>query len=355
MRASLRLLGTRGLRIGTTALLATLLGTVAPSSALDKALLVSWDGAERSVVYGLLRWQPATEAPRACPSKRFEATMPTLCGDYWSCLPALCEFQVIDSWDSEGKPLTRPQHAQMLSGYSPLTTGIFRNSSASRMPPGYTLYERIKALAGSDVVTVHVAGRKFVSRGVTRWAARNGAINHNLGRGGPDHRTGWRTTARLQPLLGEVAKGRFFIFIHYKEADITAHGVGDASPAYQEAIILIDKQLDQLLAGLRQAGVLEQTAVLVTTDHGFNGRFHVSRTVPSIIDTWIAALNVELRDDMSAKLLDVTPTILAIYGVENPNVDPPLEGRSLLVGGSAPSTTLAPTTTVVPLTATTVP
>lgn len=353
MGGTSRRLRTSRLIAALAPLLALTLAAPSAATALDKVMLVSWDGVERSVMYELLHWQPASETPVACPAKRFAATTPVLCGQHWSCLPNLCQFQIIDSWDSEGKPLTRPQHAQMLSGYSPRTTGIFRNSGSSKMPPGYTLYERIKALVGPDVRTVHVAGRKYVSRGVMRWAAHNGSVDYHERRGGPDRRTGWRTTARVQPLIQEIAGDRFFVFIHYKEADITAHIVGDASPAYKEAIMLVDRQLGQLLSGLDLAGVLEQTAVLVTTDHGFNGRFHSSREHMSIIETWIAALNVELRTDVPAKLLDLTPTILSLYGVEHPEVDPPLEGESLLVPGAQPTTTVEAATTTVTTASTT--
>ena len=115
---------------------ATLVGGVPVVEAADKMLVVSWDGVARRVLKQLLYWQDAGETPRACPSERFEPTMPTLCGEHLTCLPNLCRFQLVDSWDSTGKPLTKPQHAQMLSGYGPETTGVFRNNGAASMPAG---------------------------------------------------------------------------------------------------------------------------------------------------------------------------------------------------------------------------
>jgi hypothetical protein len=254
--------------------------------------------------------------------------MPVACGEYLTCLPALCRFQVIDSWDSEGKPLTRPQHAQMLSGYSPQTNGIFRNNGSSRLPLGYTIYERIKAVR-SDVKTIHVAGRKYVSRGVVKYAQRNGALDYYARRGGPDERTGTNTTARIAPMLQEVAAGSFFAFVHYKEADVTGHESGAETAAYREAIISLDHELNSLLDTLGQAGVLADTKVLVTTDHGFLGQFHVSRDTANT-ETWIAAANLTLDTSVTAKLLDVTATILDMFEVDVSSMDPPLEGSSLL-------------------------
>jgi len=319
---------------------------VSSSYAADRMLVVSWDGAARRVVRELLHWQAAAEPAKACPTERFGAVMPMLCGEQWTCLPNLCRFEVIDSWDSTGKPLTRPQHAQMLSGYGPDTTGVVSNNGSASMPEGYTLYERLKAARGPGLKTVHIAGLKYVSRGVTAKAQRNGSIDVFARRGGPDGRTGVNTTRRALPIIDAVAQGPFFMFVHYKEADVTAHLRGVDSVAYREALMLIDKELGVLLAELDAKGAMPTTSVLVTTDHGFTGRFHVSREVTNT-DTWIASLNLDLRADRYAKLLDVTPTIYDYFGVSVDDFDPPLEGRSLLIplGTSSIATTTTTTTT----------
>jgi hypothetical protein len=270
--------------------------------------------------------------------------MPERCGEYWSCLPNLCRFQVIDSWDSEGKPLTKPQHAQMLTGYSPKTTGVYRNSGAASVPEGYTIYERLKAARGPELKTIHIAGRKYVGMGVTGKAERNGAIDENARRGGPDNRTGVNTTERALPLIEKYAGGPFFFFVHYKEADVTAHLSSVDSAAYREALIHVDRELGVLLAALDANHAMPETSVIVTSDHGFTGRFHVSRDTTNL-ETFIAALNMDLDSARSAKLLDVTPTIFDYFGVATGNFSPRLEGRSLLprLGGTTTTTTTSST------------
>lgn len=318
----------------------------------DKLMLVSWDGASRHVVRELLFYQRASENPIACPAQRFAPVMPQRCGDYWSCLPNLCRFQVIDSWDSEGKPLTKPQHAQMLTGYSPKTTGVFRNSGAASVPEGYTIYERLKAARGPELKTIHIAGRKYVGMGVTGKAERNGAIDENARRGGPDNRTGVNTTERALPLIEKYAGGPFFFFVHYKEADVTAHLSSVDSAAYREALIQVDRELGVLLAALDANHAMPATSVIVTTDHGFTGRFHVSRDQTNL-ETFIAALNLELDGARTAKLLDVTPTILDYFGVDTRALNPSLEGRSLLPRLGGPTTTTTSSSSTVPTTVTT--
>ena len=84
------------------------------------------------------------------------------------------------------------------------------------------------------------------------------------------------------------------------------------------------------MRALSDAGILDSTQVLVTTDHGFDGRFHVGRQ-SEIVETWIAADPPLLIDNGNAKLLDVTPTVYDLFGVPTQGFDPPLEGVSLLV------------------------
>jgi hypothetical protein len=332
---------TRAALLSVIVLVTSLLLCAAGSArAADKLMLVSWDGASRDVVRELMFYRRASENPRACPAQRFAPVMPQRCGDYWSCLPNLCRFQVIDSWDSEGKPLTKPQHAQMLTGYSPKTTGVFRNNGAASVPEGYTIYERLKAGRGPELKTIHIAGRKYVGMGVTSKAERSGAIDENARRGGPDNRTGVNTTERALPLIEKYAGGPFFFFVHYKEADVTAHLSSVDSAAYREALIQVDRELGVLLAALEANHAMPATSVIVTSDHGFTGRFHVSRDQTNL-DTFIAALNLELDGGQTAKLLDVTPTILDYFGVASEDLQPSLEGRSLLprLGGSTTTTT----------------
>jgi hypothetical protein len=344
--------GARALRRGLAALPLALVAALATSvSAADRMLIVSWDGVARRVVRELVDWQPGSESPRACPSQRFPATMPERCGENWTCLPNLCRFQILDSWSSDGKPLTKPQHAQMLSGYGAATTGVARNNGSASMPEGYTIYERLKAARGAGIKTIHIAGRKYVSMGVVGQARKNGAIDVNARRGGPDLRTGANTTQRALPLIAQYAGGPFFFFLHYKEPDVTAHLSSVDSLVYREAVILVDKQLGIVLDALDKAGAMPGTAVLVTTDHGFTGRFHVSREKTNV-ETWIAALNIDLRTDRAVKLLDVTPTVLDYFGVPADQLDPPLEGSSLLHPVDTPVTTVTSTTTATTTTTT---
>jgi len=109
-------------RVTSAALVLTFVFAM-PASAADRVLVVSWDGVRRDTLHELLDWQGGAQ----CPAVKLPVTTAVECGGFQSCLPSLCTLSVIDSEVAPGKPLTRPQHASMLSGYSPATAGVERN------------------------------------------------------------------------------------------------------------------------------------------------------------------------------------------------------------------------------------
>lgn len=302
------------------------------ASAADRVVLISWDGVRRDTLHELLEYQPIAEAPRECPhTTDREALMPEPCGDHWTCLPNLCQFQVVDSKDVEGKALTRPQHAQMLTGYGPQETGDITNSGRAGVPEGMTIYEHL-AVVRPDVTTVHLAGLKFIGEGVISHAMGSGAIDLLLRRGSRDRYTGIDTTSQVEAGLDFLGgTPAFFFFIHYKAADVVGHRAGDRGRAYRQAIIGNDTQLGAVLALLDGWGQLEGTKVYVTTDHGFDGIFHINRDTPSVAETWLASNAHDLTPG-EGSILDVTPTVLDAFGVDpNGAAGPPYRGVSRLV------------------------
>lgn len=294
----------------------------------DRVVLISWDGIRRDVLQELMQWQDLGETPEACPNARNAPVMPQECNGYLTCLPNLCNFQLVESAVTEGKPLTRPQHAQMLSGYGPVETGEITNAGKNSLPPGFTIYERIAA-ARPEVFTVHIAGRKFVGQGIIRWAKRSGALKLDVRRGGRDNYTGINTTKRVVDALDQIGDSPFFLFVHYKAADVIAHRSSDNGKQYREAIVQSDLQLGAVLQLLINRELLPTTEVFVTTDHGFHGIFHVNASDPAITGTWFASLRHDLSPFPST-ILDVTPTVLSTLAIPIENMVPPYRGRSIV-------------------------
>ena len=117
------------------------------------------------------------------------------------------------------------------------------------------------------------------------------------------------------------------------------HEVDLARRAFYALITHIDHQLRVIIGTLREEGVLDNTIIALTSDHGDmlgdHGRwakgvmYEMSTKVPLLIVPLFedARLRVGEKDDRLAELRDVMPTLLELAGVDVPGT---VDGRSLL-------------------------
>ncbi len=78
------------------------------------------------------------------------------------------------------------------------------------------------------------------------------------------------------------------MFVHFPGADAAGHGKGWASPEQMAAIHDIDGFLGQIIATAKKAKTFDETLLIVTADHGGQGRVHGpgdprSRHIPWIV------------------------------------------------------------------------
>ena len=80
--------------------------------------------------------------------------------------------------------------------------------------------------------------------------------------------------------LGEMAERHFrYSFIHYRDTDSAGHQFGWESPAYHQAISIVDTYLAELLHFVDADPTMKGcTAIIVTTDHGGIGADHSDAT-----------------------------------------------------------------------------
>lgn len=117
---------------------------------------------------------------------------------------------------------------------------------------------------------------------------------------------------------------------------------------YDGEIRCTDGYIGRLFALLKELGLWENTAIIVTADHGEefyeHGRNSHKNTlyvesvhVPLIIKWPSALARAPSRDDRLVSLVDLYPTILEVTGT---NANTPQSGRSLLAAPEAERTTL---------------
>jgi len=368
-----------------------------PTGDYQRVVLVSWDGVRRDVMQRLLDADPAT------PCWRDGTVFPVSTGRLnssgqpgYTCLPTLAgikpagvpaespaydPFQIVASHTTnDGETYTKPQHASMLSGYTVSDHLLWGNKSRARMPEGATIYERL--MNAFDPVTPtgrngyifrthHSADRKYVGSSIYYWAKRSKALQVATGHGNEEE----DRTGALQYAAASFARWKadadargggapsFFMFLHFKNPDTMGHVGGDASPAHYKAITVADKRLYLLMEMLRSYG-WDDAAIIVTTDHGFDGVYHSRNAGRIVVNTWIAAHNVQLSTDgiplrtaedycasqqdpadclangpevpmppedvvPNVYVTSITPTILDMFGVEWRTSAPLIAGASL--------------------------
>ncbi|MBI3682766.1 MAG: alkaline phosphatase [Acidobacteria bacterium] len=79
------------------------------------------------------------------------------------------------------------------------------------------------------------------------------------------------------------------LFLHLDDVDHAGHDHGWLGFEYMAAVGLIDAQVGKVNAAVRQAGLLERTAILLSADHGGAGTRHGGTTLGELEIPWILA------------------------------------------------------------------
>jgi predicted AlkP superfamily pyrophosphatase or phosphodiesterase len=77
-------------------------------------------------------------------------------------------------------------------------------------------------------------------------------------------------------------------FIHFADPDSAGHRSGWGSPQQLEAFAKSDAALDVVLKAISQAGIADQSVVIVSADHGGHGHTHGSKSPEDMEIPWVA-------------------------------------------------------------------
>ena len=175
--------------------------------------------------------------------------------------------------------VTTPSHVSMLTGVTPARHGIDFNGDP---PPG----ARIKVPTLFDVA--HQAGyttalssgkRKFSIFALTRavdwaWLPTDPVVND-------DREVADRAAAIVREHRPDV------MLVHFPGADVAGHGIGWGTPEQIDKLGEIDQGIGRVLGAYRDAGVLDGTYVIVSSDHGGTVRSHGQGDLRSHFIPWI--------------------------------------------------------------------
>lgn len=213
---------------------------------------------------------------------------------------------------------TLPSHTSMLTGREIEDHGISWNT---KPPEGinylYAKTPTIFALAKkAHISTAMIAGKeKFIP------LAEPGTIDHAFVAEGTLRDKD--TTGEAIRIIKEAAPR--LIFLHLPDTDSTGHSRGWGTPQQIATIENADQCIGRVLDALQTRGVLGETLVIVTADHGgwmknHNGHDTRGSTIP-----WIACgpgvnanFDLTLVDNLQIRIEDTFATACAFAGIPLP-------------------------------------
>ena len=77
------------------------------------------------------------------------------------------------------------------------------------------------------------------------------------------------------------------LFMHFDHVDHAGHTVGHDTPGYYTAVHKADSLLGLIISALKAKGIYDQTAILLTADHGGTGKGHGGPSVAERNIPWI--------------------------------------------------------------------
>ena len=135
-----------------------------------------------------------------------------------------------------------------------------------------------------------------------------------------------KTPKELGNMASSYIKERHpaLVAICYDGPDHTGHTAGHDTPEYYEKLKELDMYVGQIVQAVKDAGLLDDTIFILTSDHGGIDKGHGGKTMQEMETAFIiSGKNIKkgLRfDDVSMMQYDVASTIARIFHLEQPQV-----------------------------------
>ena len=109
----------------------------------------------------------------------------------------------------------------------------------------------------------------------------------------------------------------------FDEPDHTGHAEGHDTPAYYAKLQELDGYIGQIIDAVTEAGMLDETIFIVTSDHGGINKGHGGKSMMEMETPFIIAgkgIKKGYQLDESMMQFDCAPTLGYIFGIESPQV-----------------------------------
>ncbi|ESQ74604.1 alkaline phosphatase family protein [Asticcacaulis sp. AC402] len=117
------------------------------------------------------------------------------------------------------------------------------------------------------------------------------------------------------------AKRPQFLFVHLDHVDHAGHEFGHGTPDYYASVSKADRLIGLIRQAVFDAGIADDTAIIVSSDHGGVGKGHGGETLAELEIPWIAFghdVTPGLELDLPINTFDTPATAAWLLGVDIP-------------------------------------
>ena len=114
-----------------------------------------------------------------------------------------------------------------------------------------------------------------------------------------------------------------FMVVIYDDPDHVGHAVGHATEEYYARLEELDACLGKIVDAIKEAGIYDDSIIIITSDHGGNGTSHGGRSLMEMDTPFIiAGKNVKQGGEFSECMMqyDTAATIAEIFGLQTPQM-----------------------------------
>jgi hypothetical protein len=112
-----------------------------------------------------------------------------------------------------------------------------------------------------------------------------------------------------------------FLFVHFDHVDHAGHEYGHGTPQYYAAVAKTDTLINSIRQATVEAGIANDTVILVTSDHGGVGKGHGGESLAELEIPWIAYganINPGRQLDLPINTFDTPATVAWLLGAKIP-------------------------------------
>lgn len=234
-------------------------------------------------------------------------------------------------------PTTLPSHASIFTGLNPTSHGVRDNGRFHLQESAVTLAEILRDAGyrtGAFVGAFPVAAQFGLAQGFEVYSDELPRLAFR-GRAAISERRGDEVTEGAIEWLSKQGDAPFFAWVHFFDPHWPYEPPGVyaalyADRAYEGEIAFVDGEIGRLVGMLEDAGLADETLVVVMSDHGEGLGEHLEFShsvliydgtirIPLVIAPAGAAPKTGLLFSSQARSIDVMPTVLDLAGLSIPS------------------------------------